>query len=63
MDINGIPKTEALTELQAINVYSEIQDDCNQLGLPITPLDELTVVKLCRPIVHGQSKETMLNIS
>ena len=63
MDISSIPKTEALMELQATNVYSEIQDDCNQLGLPITPIEYLAVVKLCQPLVHGQSKETMLNIS
>ena len=47
IDIDSIPKTEALTEHQAINVYTEIQDDCNQLGFPITPLDELAVVKSC----------------
>ena len=63
MDIDSIPKTEALTEQQAINVYSEIQDDCNQLGFPITALDELAVNKSCRPQNHGLSQEMMLNIS
>ena len=63
MDIDSILKTEALTEHQAINVYSEIQDDCNQLGFPITPRDELALVKSCRPQNHGVSKEIMLNIS
>ena len=63
MDISSIPKTDALTELQATNVYAEIQGNCNQLGLPITPIEDLTVVKSCQPLVHGQLKETMLNRS
>ena len=33
-DIPHIPKTLALTENQAINVYCEILDDCNQCGFP-----------------------------
>ena len=40
-DIAHIPKTIALTENQAINIYREILGDCNQCGFPITPLEEL----------------------
>ena len=29
-DIANIPKTEALSKTQAINIYTKIQDDCNQ---------------------------------
>ena len=47
MYIANIPKTETLSENQAINVYKEIQDDCNQCGFSITLMEQLLVVKLC----------------
>ena len=38
-EIVNIPKTEALSETHAINIYKEIQDNCNQCGFPITPIE------------------------
>ena len=37
-DIANNPKTEALSETQAINFCKEIQDNCNQCGFPITSI-------------------------
>ena len=62
-DIANIPRTEALNEIQAINIYEEIQDDCNQCSYPITPMEKLSEMKSCILTTHSESPKAMINIS
>ena len=62
-NINDIPKTGVLSEHQAMNMYKQIQYDCDQLGFPFTILEELPLTKSCIPPNHGQSKPMIRNIS
>ena len=48
-DINNIPETGALTEIQTMNIYREIQDDCEQHNYPITVMELLPEIKSCIP--------------
>ena len=62
-DIANIPKTTALSKNQAINIYREITDDCNQCGFLITPMKKLSEMKYCIPPNHEMSTKMMTNIS
>ena len=62
-DIANILKTEALSKRQVINVYKEIQDDCNQCGFLITPMEKLPEMKSCILTTHNESPKAMINIS
>ena len=62
-DIANIQKTTALSKNQAINIYREITDDCNQCGFLITPMEELPTMKSCIPNNHKESKKVMTKIS
>ena len=46
-----------------MNMYKQIQYDCEQLGFPFTIMEQLPVTKLCIPQNHGQSKLMIRNIS
>ena len=62
-NINDIPKTGVLSEHQAMNMYKQIQYDCDQLGFPFTIMEELPATKSCIPPNHGQSTSMIRNIS
>ena len=52
-----------MDETQAMNMYTEIKDNCQQNGYPITALEELPETKSCIPAYHCESSETISNIS
>ena len=62
-DIANIPKTKALSETQIINIYKEIQDNCNQCGFTITPMEKLPSMKFCIQNNHKESPKVITNIS
>ena len=59
----NIPTTGLMDEKQAMNMYTEIEDDCRKDGFPITAMRELLETNSCIPPTHTESAETIANIS